>query len=720
MADHLAPELSPLLWAAVSLTIAAGAAQLAFAWLALSPSGTRAAMLRRLFGGGLSLAIGIWSAHGISAAIHPVGVAIDHSLWVESLIGLLATGMSMGAFAASALRPTRVPAWVPAACGLGSALVGLQIFGTLCAFDAVRAAAGPTRPGLQWGAVPLTMSWLSSVAGCLLAFGLFQALRGINQRVAAWGGVAAGAILGATVLLGQHLVAVAAGLSSLAAPGGVGEAPGSDFAALTSLGAAGLLLALHALLRRQSKAAVARVQARRALAALSLKDPLTGLPNRQLFEGTLAQAVQQADAGRQRLALLFISLDGFAPINQLHGHRGGDQLLRDVAQRLRALAQPHMAARLVGDEFLLLLTGDPRAEDASDLARSVLASIGRPFTVAGRETSIACSIGLAMYPEHGALSTLIRHADAAMRAAKAAGGASHALFESCMVNGSRDQADLLRDLRMALERGQLELYYQPKIHAATGEITGAEALMRWHHPQRGMVSPVLFIPLAERYGLIGALGHWVIDEACRQAREWRDVGLRMRVAINLSVHQLRHADLTDRIGAALQRNKINPDLITCELTESAAMDDIEVTMRVLGQLAALGVHISIDDFGTGHSSLSYLRKLPAHELKIDRSFVSDLETSEDARKVASAVINLAKALNLKVVAEGVETEGQNRILREFGCDQLQGFLFAKPMSAKALAVWAIDDVGPRTMNFRASLFRETMPTQLTCRDLSAA
>ena len=181
----------------------------------------------------------------------------------------------------------------------------------------------------------------------------------------------------------------------------------------------------------------------------------------------------------------------------------------------------------------------------------------------------------------------------------------------------------------------------------------------------------------------------------------------MRVAINLSVHQLRQADLAERIGAALQRHQVNPDLITCELTESSAMDDTEVTMRVLGELSRLGVHISIDDFGTGHSSLSLLRKLPAHELKIDRSFVLDLETSEDARKVASAVINLAQSLKLKVVAEGVETEGQNKILREFGCDQLQGFLFARPMSAKALAVWAMDDVGPRTMNFRDSLFKAT-------------
>jgi EAL domain-containing protein (putative c-di-GMP-specific phosphodiesterase class I) len=339
----------------------------------------------------------------------------------------------------------------------------------------------------------------------------------------------------------------------------------------------------------------------------------------------------------------------------------------------------------------------------------VIDAIAEPFKIGSRTATLGCSIGVAMYPEHGARSTMIGHAHAAMSAAKAAGGSSHAFFDARMIKGMREDAELLRDLRCALEQRRLELYYQPKIHAPSGQITGAEALLRWHHPQRGMVSPAVFIPIAERYGLINAMGRWVIEEACRQARAWRDQGLRMRVAINLSVHQLRQADLATWIADALQRHQVNPDLITCEITESTAMDDTEVTMRVLKALDEVGVHISIDDFGTGHSSLSYLRKLPADELKIDRSFVSDLETSEDARKVAVAVINLAKALQLNVVAEGVETEGQNRILREFGCDQLQGYLFAKPMSAKALAVWAMDDVGPRTMSFRDSLFEVTSP-----------
>ena len=443
-------------------------------------------------------------------------------------------------------------------------------------------------------------------------------------------------------------------------------------------------------------------------------DRLTGLPLLQDFQEQLNLAVRQADARREQLALLYIGIDGFKAVNRDFGHSGGDALLQAVATRLRALARTALLSRVAGDEFLLLLTADPQQRDASALCSGVIAAMGVPFNLAGRDVTVSCSIGIAMYPEHGALSTMLGHAQAAMAAAKASGGASHAFFESRMLSGAREEKELLRDLRMALERNELELYYQPKIDAPTGEITGAEALLRWHHPARGMVSPMVFIPIAERYGLITALGRWVIDQACKQARVWRDAGLRMRVAINLSVHQLRQPDLAEQISAVLARYQINPDLLTCEITESSAMDDIDASVRVLGQLDATGVHLSIDDFGTGHSSLSYLRKLPADELKIDRSFVLDLETSEDARKVASAVINLAKSLNLKVVAEGVETEGQNKILRDFGCDQLQGYLFAKPMSAKALTLWAMEDVGPRAMNFRDSLFKETTSASTFC------
>ena len=496
------------------------------------------------------------------------------------------------------------------------------------------------------------------------------------------------------------------------AEAGPGEVPSDSMAMLVSVGAVVLLGMLLLLSQIESRLKASLLRTKGELEKLSLRDALTGLPNRSMFEGTLAQCVAQADASGESLALLLINLDGFKPINEAFGHRVGDRLLQETAARLRSVGPPHRVARLGGDEFLLLLPESPSATNASAMAAQVQATLAAPYRVDGKDAAVSASIGIAVYPQHGAMSTLIAHASAAMRVAKASGGATYCYFEARMVSGLREQTELLRDLRLALAQGELEMVYQPKIHAPTGEITGAEALLRWQHPRLGIISPTVFIPIAERYGLIASLGGWVIDEVCRQIRVWRDGGLRMRVAINLSVHQLRQPDLVDRIARALQQHGVKPELLTCEITETVAMEDTEGTIAIFGQLAQLGVGISIDDFGTGHSSLSYLRKLPATELKIDRSFVLDLETSEDARKVASAVVNLAKSLNLKVVAEGVETEGQNKILREFGCDQLQGFLFAKPMSAKALALWAMDDIGPRTINFRSSLFKDTRVVEL--------
>ncbi len=685
------------LWVVLSLTAAGLSAQLGLAWMERVWANNLRSSLQRQLGAGLSLGTGIWVVHVFSGPVESAGFGRGHSQALELAVWALAVVAAMATLVWLDPRKASATRWVPAAVGLGSALVGLQLLG----------ASDSAAP---WHLGSLLVAWGLGMAGALLAFGLFQRLRGQSNTAASWYRVGASLAWAVATVASQHFVADAA--PAVRAPAAPGQVSSGVLTVLAVVLGSGVLSGLLVALRRHLKARAAGTKARRALGSKQLNDPLTGLPNRQLFEGTLGQAVQRADATDQSLALLFINIDGFRPVNEAFGHRGGDRVLCKVASRLRALSGPHMAARLASDEFLILLPGKVGVEQASELATKLLASVSQPIAVDGRRATVGCSIGVAIYPEDGAQSTLIRHAEAAMRTAKSAGGASHVFFEPRMLSGARDDVALLRDLRHALARGELELYYQPKIHAPSGEITGAEALMRWNHPGRGMVSPGVFIPLAERYGLINELGRWVIDEACRQTRVWRDAGLRMRVAINLSVHQLRQPDLAERFEEVLQRHQINPDLITCEITESSAMDDTEVTIRVLRQLDLIGLHISIDDFGTGHSGLAYLRKLPAHELKIDRSFVLDLETSEDARKVALAVINLAKALDLKVVAEGVETEGQNRILREYGCDQLQGYLFAKPMSAKALALWAMDDVGPRTLNFRASLFKETEPVAM--------
>jgi len=643
--------------------------------------------------------------------------ALSTALWATAVLGVaqMLAGPDAGfdaqlaAAAAGAAVVLALPAlhWsfspgasrmrrVAGAATLGAAAVATQIL-------ALGAAAQTLAIG--WNPGLLVLAWLAASSG--FGWGL-HAIRSTSQTQVSPPRQAAAAVIMGGGVLAAHGLAVAA--ASLPALGGAASEAGIASATMTmlaSVGATELLLVMLLASAIETRLRSRLEKVRSELQAQAHRDDLTGLPNRVSFEGTLAQAQHLADGQQTQVALLVIALDGFKHVNEAFSHQLGDRLLQRVAQRLRAIAQPHCVARLGSDEFLMLLHCEPSTQQVLPLAAQVIDSVSQPFKLDGREIGIGCSIGLAFYPQHGSMSALIANAGVAMRAAKSAGGATYSIFDARMVVDTRGQAELLRDLRLALSHSQLELYYQPKIHAPTAQITGVEALLRWHHPQRGTISPNVFIPMAERSGLIDSLGAWVIDEACRQARVWRDQGLRMRVAINLSAHQLRQRDLPQRISAALTRHQINPDLLTCEITESVAMEDTEATARIFSDLDTVGVHISIDDFGSGYSSLAYLRKLPASELKIDRSFVLDLASSEEARKIAGAVVQLAQALKLKVVAEGVETDEQYQILRQLGCDELQGFLFAKPMSAKALGQWAISDDGPRSIQFSESLFQGT-------------
>ena len=448
----------------------------------------------------------------------------------------------------------------------------------------------------------------------------------------------------------------------------------------------------------------------RSSARAAAVDNLTGLPTRLYFESKLTEAARKCRDGGARLAVFFIDLDGFKPVNDTFGHSSGDRVLEQVGERLKAVARgASVAARVGGDEFVLLAPAAGAQAAAAQMAARVIEALSRPYQVDEREVTISCSVGIALYPEGCSSNKLIARADAAMYAAKRAGGSRHCFYSREMDADVQQNFDMLRDLREALVRNELELFFQPKVDALSGKVTAAEALIRWNHPTRGMVMPGEFIPLAERSGLIGPLGDWVIEAACKQARAWRDKGLRMRVAINLSAYQMRQDDIADRISDTLTRYRIHPSLLTCEITESAAMEDTLATQETFRRLGELGAHLSIDDFGTGYSSLSYLRQLPAQELKIDMSFVKDIESGADARAVVDAVVKLAHALGLRVVAEGVENTRQQQILVELGCDELQGYLFAKPMSARALLLWAIGDRS-ESVAFRDSLFGETRQT----------
>jgi diguanylate cyclase (GGDEF)-like protein len=448
----------------------------------------------------------------------------------------------------------------------------------------------------------------------------------------------------------------------------------------------------------------------------AMLDPLTGLPNRVLFEDRLAQALLRAERARksvrglrEKLAVLCIDVDGFKPINDSFGHAVGDDALRRIGERLRHAARnDDTVSRIGADQFLVLMEGATSSNDCVALAVRILESMKEPLVAGARNIQTSVSIGIVVYPDAGEPTKLLAQADAAMQAAKRAGRGTYALFESHMHNDIADQLDLINDLRQAIDLGQLELHYQPKIDGRRHLICGVEALLRWHHPERGTVSPGVFIPIAERFGMINALGNWVIEEACRQMEVWAKAGVHMRVAINLSVHQLREADLVSRIESALRRHGIKASQLLCEITESVAMQDIAATQRTLDELGQVGVYLSIDDFGTGYSSLSYLRQLPARQLKIDRTFINDLDSSDDAKAVVDGVVRLAHALGLRVVAEGVETANQRDILLALNCDELQGFFFARPMSADKLLAWSHGHKPQGSVDFAESLMRGTV------------
>lgn len=429
-------------------------------------------------------------------------------------------------------------------------------------------------------------------------------------------------------------------------------------------------------------------QANAELVLAALHDPLTRLPNRVLLHEHVLQSIDRAQHDGQRFAVMLINLDGFKAVNDGYGHQFGDQLLVAVAGRMSAHRRANGSlARLGADEFALVSDiADP--EDAAAIATHLLQALAVPFLVGDQELRLSSSVGIALYPEDagpddaGSEHQLMTHADAAMRHAKQAGRNRYSFFERSMTGTTRERLQLLQDLPRALELGQFVLHYQPKYCAEDGRPIGAEALIRWQHPERGLVPPDSFIPLAERSGMIGPLGSWVLQQACRQMRAWREAGHGdWRVAVNLSATQLASPSLLDEVATTLAEHAIRPGQLTLEITETMAMRDADACLRTLGQLNALGVRIAIDDFGTGYSNLLYLRKLPAHELKIDRSFVQAMDTCPEDIAIVAAVVALAHTMRLQVVAEGVETTAQRNTLERLGCDQLQGYLLGGPMDA---------------------------------------
>ncbi|BBP77452.1 EAL domain-containing protein [Pseudomonas gingeri] len=632
-------------------------------------------------GGALAMGVGVWSMHfiGMLAFRLPIELGYDAPLTALSLlIAILSCG-----FALWLVSQPRLPLWQLA---FGALVMGAGI----SAMHYCGMAALKMQPGIDYDptlfSASLVIAVVASAAALWIAFHLRHNTP--HVRLARSGA----AVVMGIAIVGMHYTGMAAanfaeGSFCGAAASGL-ALKGLDLLVLvTSLAVLSIAL-LTSILDARLEARTADLAdsltlANQELTQLALHDTLTGLPNRVLLADRIDQAMHKVSADGGCFALMFIDLDGFKPVNDAFGHHMGDQLLREVALRLREdLRTQDTLARIGGDEFVLLAQlAEP--DDALQVASRQVNLLSQAFRVSGHDLQISASIGIVMYPGNGQTAEeLLMNADAAMYHAKGAGKNGHSFFDASMNGNARKQLQLLQDLRQALECDQFRLHYQPKFDARGGLPIGAEALLRWEHPEQGLLPPDTFITLAEKSGLIIPIGEWVLNEACRQMRLWYEQGYQhWRIAVNLSALQFCHGGLVASVAGALERHRLPANSLTLEITETTAMSDADASMTVLQQLSDMGVDLSIDDFGTGYSSLMYLKRLPANELKIDRGFVRDLEHDTDDAAIVSAIVALGQALGLRIVAEGVETDMQQDFLTRLGCDSLQGYLLGHPLPA---------------------------------------
>lgn len=450
-----------------------------------------------------------------------------------------------------------------------------------------------------------------------------------------------------------------------------------------------------------------RIRAEEQIRFLAYYDPLTGLPNRQLFMEHIEQALHSARRSDAKMALLYLDLDRFKRINDTLGHGAGDQLLKkistdlsdcvrssDIIAKADMLNDPRISlSRLAGDEFTFLLTGIAEEEHAGLVAKRILEVVNQAVEINGQVVYVSASIGISLYPRDGdTVEFLLRSADVAMNHAKERGRNSFMFFSSQMNSRALERLNIETDLKKVIERDELVLFYQPQINLQTGEIAGLEALVRWQHPEHGLVLPGKFIPVAEESSLIIPISDWVLHEACRQNQQWIEAGLTpVRMGVNISSVQFGKQNLTGVVQEALRATGLDPQYLELELTESAIMQNVGKVIEMLNEMKSLGVSLSVDDFGTGYSSMSYLKRFPLDTLKIDRSFIMDIIIDENDAAIVKAIIALAKILGLKTIAEGVETREQLDFLREHGSDEIQGFFISKPLPAKEAEQFLVQD-----------------------------
>ncbi len=634
--------------------------------------------------GSLVMGSGIWSMHfvGMLAFVLPIPLGYD---WLITVLSWIAAVSSSGiALHIASRKNLHIPRLM-----LGSLAMGIGI--SLMHYAGMLAMR--MQPAIHWNPWLLGLSIAMAIGASFAALLIFFWMRSRPAgQVLVWQALAS--LMMGSAIVAMHYTGMAAANFPLGSICRSAYGVNTQWLGYALGGFSFLFLAttlMTALLDARLQAHIAALNksldtANHELLQSALRDPLTHLPNRLIFENYLDHMVSQVSRSGSQFAIMLVNLDGFKLINDTLGYQSGDEVLKQIALRLQEKGRASdTIARIGSDDFVVLADTEGQLETATSLAQRIINIIGEPLLVNGSEIFLTCSIGISLYPDDGPVSRMIGNADAAMHQSKRSGKSTFNFYSPSMNTGKDRLLSMQYDLKTAIAHNRLALYYQPKIDAVTRQIVGVEALLRWHHPNLGMVSPTEFVPLAEHCGLIVPLGNWVIDAAIRQVADWMQAGRDLPVAINLSAHQLNQPDLLQRITEALNRHQVPAELVMLEITESVIMQNAASSLELMKRLTDIGIHFSIDDFGTGYSSLSYLRRFVTSQLKIDRSFILDVEHNEDARAIVGAIVKLAHALGMHVVAEWVENRAQYHYLQTLGCDQIQGFLFSRPVPSSEIA-----------------------------------
>ena len=651
----------------------------------------------RVVGGSVAVGIGLWGSNAIAAlsavpALHWSSLSVAQ-IFIPLPVALLGPAAVLTILSGGQARPPRIVA----AAAAGS-------LGLLAAYYlSVTGLLGGS--GFDGSFLLLTASFVFVLLLCTAALALFVKSGESRSSLAAVQKGAA-ALSGAAAIVGLHGLTLKDGHLVFGSFCGIGPSGNVQLLSITLTAFAFAVLAVtHVItvyggkLELRSKRYAREIEeVHSRLQYLATHDSLTGLPNWALFKERLAQAVGDTARPGRAIAVAVLDLDRFSSVNHSLGHGAGDWLLTEVARRVGAVLRPEdTLARLGSDEFVFFLDSVAARFEAETVTARILTALKEPISVNGSEVHIRPSIGVSVWPDDGLrVDDLLAHAEAAMSVVKRNSGNEVRFFERGMTDWTQERLALENDLRRALVAGEFELWYQPEVLTKSGKTTAGEALLRWRHPTRGIIHPSTFIPLAEETGLMIPLGEWVVRQACRQAASWQqNHGSPIRLAVNLSATQFRHQNLVGVIRSALQDANLDASYLEVELTESSVMTNPDESVEVLSQLRKMGVSVAIDDFGTGYSSLSYLRRFPIDKLKIDRSFVRDLTTSDTDASIVRAIILLAHSVGLQVVAEGVETEEQLQFIRTLDCDQWQGNYCCEPQPAARFAEMVVDRVGCR-------------------------